>query len=228
MGDRTLADFRSGVSGALTRGTIDTTLLDKWIYDAYKEVGYAFQFSELEATAEFATVQGTYKYALSMVAADYRFLHEEGIWVETANYTGRLIREPHARWLRSVGDLADTTQQGSPRFYHRYGKEIWIRPLPDAVVYTLLLHYWRKLTKLTQATDVTILGEDWDEIIELGALYRGYRYYREFDKYINVRNDFLALVRSRAMEQDLEEISQGGLNIVQSEDAEVSDAETDQ
>lgn len=217
------------MSGALSRGTISTDLLDKWVYDAYKEVSYAFNFPELEASIAFSTVQGTYRYSLATIATDYRFLHEDGLWMNapTANI-GKLKRENHSRWLRSIGDINDTTQQATPTYYHRYGKEIWLRPIPDTVVYTILLHYWKKVAKITNPDDVTILGEDWDEIIEMGALYRGYRHYREFDKYMNTRNDFLALVRSRAMEQDLEEIVQGGLNIATDENALSSDAETGQ
>jgi hypothetical protein len=47
-------------------------------------------------------------------------------------------------------------------------------------------------------------------------LYRAYRDYGEFDRYKNVRNDFIGLIRSRVAEEDLEEFPEGGISIEQS------------
>lgn len=218
MGTRTLQEYRDNVSAQLTRGTIGNALLDKWVNDSQKEVGYAFKFPELETSTAFNTVVGQYSYPLLVIASDYRFMHAEGLWIQSpSNKIGKLKRENHSKWLRNVGNLTDTTSYATPNYYHRYGKSVLFRPVPDDVV-SIMLHYWRRLLKLTAPTAVTELDDEWDEIIELGALYRGYRHYREFDRYMNTRNDFLALIRSRAMEEDLEEIDQGGLNIVSSED----------
>ena len=219
MGTRTLLEFQTNVQDALSRGTIDPAKLTRWVNDALKEVSYAFKFPDLEKTGSFNTAAGQYIYPISTFATDYRMLHEEGLWITSpSDRIGKLKKENHTRWQRNIGDTTDTTVRNKPDYYHRFGRSIYVRPVPDGTVCAVSVHYWKKLVALSAPTDITELQEEWDEIIELGALYRGYRHFREFDRYIDIRNDFLGLVRSRAMEEDVEEIQQGGLNIADSED----------
>ena len=223
MGDRLLSEYRSDLLGATARPNTAVALVDRWVNDAVKEVGYAFKFPELEAKKTFLTVAGTYEYPLAPIAADYRMLHEDGVWIQAPyDRIGKLKKENHSRWLRNAGDLTDTTVYNRPAYYHRYGKSLLFRPIPDATVCTILVHYWKKISLMVNPGDTTFLDADWDEIIYLGALYRAMRHAREFDRYLNIRNDFLGLVRSRAMEEDVEEIAQGGLNIVTTEDGLVA------
>lgn len=216
MGLRTFSEFSANVTAAVAR-TPTSDELKRWINDAYREVAYAFDFPEFEYSTSFPTVAGTFSYDLKVLAPSYRKLHAEGVWIITPDENkAKLIRETRTRWIRNAPSLTDTTQRACPQYYHRYGKTLVVRPFPDKV-YDISFHFWRQVTPLTSPTAVTEIDEDWDEIVELGALYRAFRRYREFDRFLNIRNEHLALIRSRSLEMDSEEIEQGGLYIAHSE-----------
>ena len=120
-----------------------------------------------------------------------------------------------------VGNPDDSTQQGMPQWYHRFGDSIIIRPTPNTVM-LIAVDYAKTVTPLVAVTDVSPLLEDWDEVIFVGALYRGFRHFGEFDRYQNVRNDFLGLVRSRSTEFELEEFPEGGISPLGPNDTETS------
>lgn len=219
MGEMTLTDFRSDLTSAISRGTISTTLLDRWINASLREFGHAIKFRELEKTTDVTPVQGTNVVALP---ADFRSWHEEGLWIiSPTDRVGRVRRESRKQYLMNA-DLDVTTNQGIFTYYHVYGLNLYLRPFADGTVTTLRAHYWAKVVKFTGVNDVSQFDEDWDDIIFTGALYRGYRHFGEHDRYINVRNDFIGMIRSRVMDEDLEEFPEGGISAVGPDDDELS------
>jgi hypothetical protein len=105
----------------------------------------------------------------------------------------------------------DVDSRGQPIKYHQYDGSLYLRPLSDAV-YTVNGHYWKKITKLVAKTDVSMFKDDWDEVIQLGAIYRAFRKLGEFERWNIIRNEFLAMVRSRVQEEDVEQFPEGSIN----------------
>lgn len=214
MGIMTLGEFRTDVAEGLQRGSADAIgvpRVDRWIYNAMVEFAYALKMRELEADEEQIILAGTNELVFP---ADFRFMHDNGVELfGTERFEGRLIPETRAQYLQRLRTVGGFNRTGAPRFYHVYGPRFLVRPVTDAN-YNVLVHYWKKLPLLVDDDDVSIFGEDWDDIILTGALYRGFRHFNEFDRYQNVRNDFLGLIRSRKMAEDLEEFPEGGISAV--------------
>lgn len=223
MGLITLLDLRAEVANDLQRSGLENsnpTRIDRWINNALREVAYAFKFREFEAVVSFNTVDGKSAYIIGtdIVAAPFRALHELGLFKKSpTERVGKLIPEDRNTWLKKV-NLLDSTARGDPRYYHKYGNIVYVRPVADSTVVAIDFHFWKSVAALSAPTSTSPLHEDWDEVLQLGALYRGHRALGEHDRYVNVRNDFLGMVRSRVMEQGLEEFPEGGISLAQSED----------
>lgn len=216
MGDMTLTDFRADVTSAVARGTIGTGNLDRWINQGLWEFAHAFKFKELQKVVTYTLIQGINTLVLP---ADFRALNDEGGIVITSpeSRLGELTPETRRSYLKNINLLNAGFQTAAAR-YHTYGKAIYIRPVPDSTSTDVQLHYWGKAAKFTTALQVSEFDEDWDDVIFTGALYRAYRWFGEFNRYQNVRNDFLGMVRSRIMDEDLEPFPEGGISLAQSED----------
>ena len=215
MGILTLAEFQEEVKEETGRDP-GTPRLNRLINAGYREVAYAFQFRELEATHPFSTAAGTYTEPLSNFP-NFRMLHEVGIWIvgPDDNSPKELIPESRRRYIENQ-ELHQTDAQGVPGWYHIYGGNLYLRPIPDDA-YDLEAHYWRRVTDLSNPTDVTFLSDDWDEAVKTASIYRMFRAYGEFDRYQNVRKDFLGIVRSRMLEIDVEPFPEGGIDVAREE-----------
>jgi len=212
MGERNLGQWLTDLRKALQRQSLSLQEAADLVNASLREFGYAFTFAELEGTFSLETVDGTESYD---PPTDFRMLRESGL-VKTSpsNRVGKLKKETRDQWRRRHGDASDSNNRGDPKWYHRYGKKIYLRPIPDSTVVTIEADYWKKIVPVVAEEDRSPFSDDWDDIVFTGALYRGFRNQGEHDRYINVRNDFLGLVRSRSLEDDVEEIAQGGIEIV--------------
>lgn len=227
MGTRTLTTFQAELQGAVQRTITDTAQMTRWLNDSVREFAYAFKFPELESSVSFNTVDGTYEYAigsgLAVDIANFRALHELGLRkMSPLERKGRLIPETREQFLLRT-DLTESTSRGDPMYYHRFRRSIFLRPVPDSTVVAVLAHVWLSVTPMSLPASTTQFHEDWDEIVLLGAMYRAFRHYGEHNQYINIRNDFLGMIRSRVMELDLEQFPEGGINPITGPDASESD-----
>lgn len=211
MGISTLENFRDDVASAMQRSVQQCTSqrIDGWVNRALQEFGYALKFRELEGIQALPTVVGTASYA---PAADWRMWHELGIQMFNAagDNLGKILPETREIYLQHI-DTLDVSQRTQPGWYHQYGALLFLRPIPDAI-YSLQAHYWKKLTPLAAKGDVSPFRDEWDEAVMLGALYRGFRHFGEFEKWQITRNEYLAYVRSRASEEDIEEFPVGSID----------------
>jgi hypothetical protein len=229
MGIMTLAEFRQDIVEGLQRGTDPAAIpggverLDRWIHNAMYEFAYALKFHELEGYTEQTLLAETNELT---IPEDFRVMHEEGlVIIGTEGSEGTILKESRKEYIRKNRTVGSVTLNGRPRYYHVYGSAqtspdagpavglgILLRPKAD-VDYTIGMHYWKRITRLINTDDLSPFSDDWDDVIYTGALYRGFRHFNEFDRYQNVRNDFLGLVRSRKMEEDLEEFPEGGISV---------------
>ena len=218
MGTLTLADFRTDIQGAMQRSGVSNTLLDKWTNQGIEEIAYGLvRFKELQGIKTFSTIanQASYGITTDLAMTDFRAINQYGLRkTAPSDRLGKLIPESRVSYLQKLGDATDTTQYGEIRYYHKYGSNIYFRPIPDAELVTVDMHYWKKITKLVNVGDTSQFDEDWDDAIFLAALYRGMRYFGEYDRWQNVQANMVAMVRSRMMEEDIEEFPEGGISAV--------------
>lgn len=225
MGILTLVDYRDELKSGLQRSDLADTQLDRWINMTLQEVAYSFKFREFEGDVTFNTIQADFDYTigtgLNIDISDFRAIHEEGIWIELPDTERKeLLIEVRERWLENV--VLEAASEAVPTHYHKYGSQVYLRPVPDVTALTLRFHYWKRAAVLIAGADVSPLLEDWDEALLLGALSKGYRYFSEEQRMINRRNEFLSLVRSRVLETDLEPFPEGGISLPAPTDTEAS------
>lgn len=219
MGRLSLAEFRTEVATEIQRPNMLLTVegikrLDLWIHAAMYEFGYTLKLPELEGYAEQTLLAGTDDIALP---DNFRYVHENGlVRLGVEGFEGVIRPETRAQYIkrhRTVG----TSLDGPPSFYHRFAGNFKVRPLADKD-YVVGVHFWQRVDLPAEETDLSQFTEDWDDVIILGAVYRGYRFYNEFDRYINVKNDFIGLIRSRRTVEDFEEFPEGGIHPVTDRD----------
>lgn len=220
MGRMTLKQFRDYTASGIQRTSpelIGLSLVDTWIFNTMVEFGYAFKFRELEGYEEQVLLAGV---DALVFPEDFRMLHELGIeLIGVERFEGKLLRESRDEYIKANRTIAGTFTPGRPKRYSIFGPLFKVRPVGD-VDYTAGVHYWRRLIMMDDEIDPAPFQDDWDDIILVGAQSRGFRHFNEFDRYQNMRNDFLGMVRSRAFEEDLEEFPEGGIMPVTWKDTE--------
>lgn len=215
MGDLTISELRTEIKNAVHDQGLTNTRLDLAINGAYMEFGYAFKFAELEGLYTFTTVDGQESYAigsgLDINLTDFRALHDFGLRRTAPEArVGKMIPETRAVYLQAV-DLIDADARGEPRYYHRYGRTLYLRPVPDSTLVTLQGHYWKTLAKLSDMNATAVFTNEWDGVLLLGSIAWMYRLKGQHEQGFNMHRNYLGLARSRALEQDLEEFPEGGL-----------------
>jgi hypothetical protein len=121
-----------------------------------KILGTRLEIPELETTTSSNTSDGT---AYISVPADCLNIIEI---YDTTN-------DIHLEWLAhpeyiSKSDRDDTTAEGNSTYWVRSGGYIWLYPTPDGT-HALTIHYRKRPADLSGDSDVTVLGEEWDDVI---------------------------------------------------------------
>ncbi len=166
MGTYTLSNFQTYLKlrfGGNDQLDASTNYYTIFTNEAYRKVytmdvcrGRKVYIPELETTGSAATVDGT---AYVSVPSDCLQIME--VFDET-NDT-RLSWLAHPEYV-SREDRGDTTAEGKPTHWIRSGERIYLYPTPDDA-YTLTVHYRKRPTELSSASDVTDLGKEWDSIV---------------------------------------------------------------
>lgn len=98
-------------------------------------------------------------------------------------------------WYLDQTGRADTTKEGKPKFYTRYGSYIYQYPTPDAI-YAETVWYRKRPAALT-GTTATAIGEEWDEVILELACYKGFRWIHDYDKAAACKEEIQAMLQDR-------------------------------
>lgn len=176
---------------SVTSGACTTSRIKLWLNNAQIEIISAFQFFQTEKRVSAPMVIGQQVYQLpSDCLAIYALRNES---------TGRKIRRSHYRKFDNR-----VTPTGEPFEYIRFGNYFELNSKPT-VANTLYLRYAKVITSMSGDSDEPTIFQPWHEGILLGGEVRGWRALRERQNYIETKNEYLSLVRSRQSEWEIEE-----------------------
>lgn len=210
MGSYTKTQFaahmllRFGGNSALST---PTDYLTHWVNAAYRHlttsehplgVKRSIYFPELETTATAATSDGV---AYVSVPTDCLVIRE--IYDATNNTRLDWISWP--AYIEKT-DRADTTAESTPSYWHRSGGYIYIYPTP-AAAYNLTVHYKKRVTDLSGASEVTAIGKEWDDIILEMAVWFGRNWMNEPERAEFARKMAVELISGLTEVYDTEEMA---------------------
>jgi hypothetical protein len=95
-------------------------------------------------------------------------------------------------WYVLQTDRADTTAEGAPQKWTRDGDRIYMWPTADAV-YQMEVWYRRVATDLA-ASQVTLIGAEWDPAILALASYKGHIWLGEYDRAKPDKEEYIDIV----------------------------------
>ena len=196
MANKIFSLFQSDLEFSLGRPSGDLgTYVDNWINTAYMTIAtkqrhthsktrkqYEIYFPQLETIGSVNTVDGTATVAVPADCLYIRTVHDStsdvkltsmDTWEDYVAKTGR----------------ADTDQEAAPTEWVRHASTVYLYPTPDAV-YAMKIWYRKRPAALTAAGDQTVLGEEWDEPIQLLATAQSFMRMREFDNAKIFRTEF--------------------------------------
>ena len=91
-------------------------------------------------------------------------------------------------WYVGKTDRDTAASENNPKYWINYGagaaagsKRVYLYPTPDAT-YSIYIYFRKKAVTLT-GTSVTLIGEEWDQVILQMAVCEGYKWLREWSNY---------------------------------------------
>ena len=209
MGTMTLAEMRDAVSWSLdSRQNVSDTQLDRWINWSYFHVSQPniHRHTALEGDFEVPLVfdQIAYNLDTGVIPLGFPILGIYGVW----HYKGASIGWPNfnealqrtrlkgALDIRSVDTVAGV---GPPTRYTTYNRLLRLdrRASTAEVGQFLRLRAYFQPQAMDTDADVTILETLWDEVICLGATWRGFRELGENARAEVARQNFGLLVQEQ-------------------------------
>lgn len=156
------------------------TRLDKWYRDSYIELCMNVPLETLENSQQSQFVPGVDTYALP---GDARLPKCITVILSGGGQssTVTMLDYKDITYIR----MMTAQQQGPPACYTLFNNQMIVRPVPDQA-YTFIWDYWQ-LPQIGDAAGVVantplMVPLDWLEIVDLGALMRGFRALLERDK----------------------------------------------
>ncbi len=198
MGDYTLADFRSEARYALggrssSSPSLDNVRLDRWINATYMHVSQPgiYRHPELEYVDPITLVQGQATYSLTVT---YYMLYTVAIEDTSVDPPRRKRLVPEDQRERE-----DRLQiEGEPARYTFWSNQVSVYPEPNATWgaadHRLRVLGYRQPPRLTLPTQKTLIRPEWDEILQLGTVWRGWMWIGEPDLADSAKEDFARLI----------------------------------
>ena len=177
MGQR-LGAYQEAMLSALGYPPVDAfsaETRDGAINDSYFEVLSLFAHPELKADQAITTVDETKEYALP---ANYWYMRVVKDETNSQNLNWKSLE-----WI----EAQDAGETGTPQWWTREGAHLRLWTTPDDE-YTIRLWYMLRPPRLDDVTDASVLGSDWDELVKLGAIARGFFYLGELDRQVHTLN----------------------------------------
>lgn len=154
--------------------------LDKWYRDSYIELCMNVPLETLEISSPDQFVQGTDTYDLPNDARLPKCITLNTSDGDFSQADTSVITLDY----KDINYIRQMTSQspGPPAVYTLYGNQLIVRPVPDKQ-YSIIWDYWQ-LPQISDPVADTPLDVplDWLEIVDMGALLRGFKALLERDK----------------------------------------------
>jgi hypothetical protein len=180
MGTSTFTLFQTALKFRHQNNDSFDSMYPIWINRGYKQLATmdriwnlrrSIYFPELQTSADVTSVAST-----ATIAKPTDCLTVSEIYDATNNnHLGWLS------WNSYVGMTDRYTATGKPGLWHRKGDLIYLHPTPDGA-YTIRVYYRKFPAVLSAASDTTVLGSEWDDIILDLADYHSRKDTGEYDK----------------------------------------------
>jgi hypothetical protein len=211
MGLDTLATMRTSVQFILDdRADLNPTEIDRWINWTYLQISNpgVFRHRGLQEDFTVTLVLNQISYDISAAAAAFQVA---GIYdVVYIDGTSKADNTLTRRKLRASQDVRTMEVRpfatGEPHRYALHGeiggagldRGLIIDSQPDATVAgnLLLVRCWRYPDVLTGAGDLTVLSPAWDEVIIVGAAWRGWRDMNQPDRANEMKQQFSEMTQA--------------------------------
>lgn len=190
MGTNTLAEMRTDLHLLLdSRDEVDPNTsagqarLDRFLNWAYLRIQLptTFEHIETQSSQTLTLVAGTDNYAVTLYAIDH---------IRYDDFS-KLMRP------MSFQDRNNTTiNSGQPGRFARWGSRIYLdyNPSSNQAGDTLTIYGWATPVVLASSSAASILNTVWDEVITIGAAWRGWRSLGDQPKADTYREEYGALV----------------------------------
>lgn len=216
MGTMTRETMRDAVREGLGHRKSDevsSTRVDRWIDWAYRHVTRptVHPHREMKTRATTALVQGDADLGMNSDFGITDFLAV----IDVADTTDGIRYRPMTVRER---DDTDTSIEGRARFYTLFydaaaSETVLLLDRPpnsQDAGNTLQLRYWREPPDFAGDSDTTVLLPDWDEVIVVGALWRGWRAMGSVERAEVMKAEFGQLVNEVSERLRLDAEDEGG------------------
>lgn len=173
---KTLAQFLTYVKLDFKRDDKDTEITQAY-NDTIRHLSGLKGLEGRKFTSYITTTVGQEDYALPEGAIHIfhpaRFV--EGVAIENGYTLNKLSREEWtAKYINPNNSTLANITKGMPTDYCIYEKAVHIGPLPDKATYIIEIDWAKIATTQSANSDIQELGENWEEIIKWGTLFRVY------------------------------------------------------
>jgi len=185
MGTLQFSEFKAYIKfqhGNNTEFSTPTDYYGIWFNLAYKELATrhkmtgirkTFNFPQLNVSGTDTTADGT---AYIDVPTDALAIQE---CYNTTN-NAYLKWMPWREYIKKT-DRSTAASESKPTKWHRRGSYIYLYPTPDAT-YTVTIYYRKVPASLSNDSDVTLLGTEWDQPLLSLATYKSFQWTGQYDK----------------------------------------------
>lgn len=178
MSRATWADLKAEAVLELRDRADISTRTERWLREAYMEVAYNYRFYELEKTVDFSISTNVQSVTFAAIgAADLKH-----IFSLRDNTSGRKIRKTNFREIDK-----HQIDSGEPRSYCRFGSEIIFDTRANSSI-SIKMRYRKHIVEpVFSSTDTDFpvnspdTPDEWDEVIRLLAVARGFNALFEWD-----------------------------------------------
>ena len=176
-------------------GTTQTLLL---LNQSFWEILNKFEFREKETSYNFSTIAGQSDYVPPTIFEALKLIS-----IEDPNDLKHTPLDRMSPLIYEQNFVNLPTSQTKPTNYLRYNNLIRLFPTPD-IAYNLTVYHWLTLSDLV--THGTLgLPREWDELVQDGAIYRGYKILGDLVKAKQVRQDQIERINSTVPVESKEE-----------------------
>lgn len=183
-----------------SRTDIDSRV-ETWLREAYQEIAYGFRFYELEDSISFK---------LSVAASEITFKQIFAVLQQTVDVkhilslrdmtSGRKVKKSSFRRIDAL-----VTSSGIPVEYCRYGSSLLFNSMPTVTAVTYRLRYRKQISEPDYSgTAIAETPSEWDEVIRLKAIARGFEALFEPDMAAQKLNTVNLLIQSLPIDEFVE------------------------